>query len=305
MTSLHRLLIAVPLLAQVGCLDGPSTIVERQIDKNFNTPTGALVQVDLSGGSVNVVTGTGRQVHVVVRQEVTSSRGDEGADRLLAAYEMSATAVDGGVRVVGRRVRGSSIHTDWRNRVRLAAVVTVPADVRLDLNTSGGRVRIYGERDAEVKANTGGGSIEADGGLGPLTLSTSGGRINVGRALGTVRADTSGGSIGVDYVAPSARIVDLNTSGGSIRVGVDERAAFSLEASTSGGSVSVDGLAFEGNSERRSSISGAINGGGNGALRASTSGGNIHLTGAADPGARVQSAEAIAARVSDLVTQLR
>lgn len=305
MTSLHRFLIAVPFIAQAACIEGPSTIVERQVDKTFDAATGALVQVDLSGGSVNIVTGTGRQVHVVIRQEVRSSGGDAGADRMLAAYELSARALDGGVQVLGRRVRGSSIRSDWRNRVRLAAVVTVPADVRLELNTSGGRVRIYGERDAEVKANTSGGSVEVDGGNGPLTLSTSGGRIEVGRALGTVRADTRGGSITVDYVAPSARFVDLNTAGGSIRAGIDDRAALTVDASTSGGSVSLEGLAFDGNSERRSNISGVINGGRDGALRASTSGGNIHLTGAADPGARVQSQEAIAARVSQLVTQLR
>ena len=303
-----RLLLALPLLVQLACIDGPSTIVERQVDKTFAAAPGSLVQVDLSGGSVNVATSMGREVHVVVRQEVTSGDGDAGADRLLAAYELKASASGGTIQVLGRRVAGRPFWTNWKNRVRINAMVTVPADVRLDLNTSGGRVRIDGERDAEVRANTSGGSVDVAGGVGPLTLTTSGGRITVTRALGIVRADTSGGSIRVDYVGPSARYVDLNTAGGNIRVGVDDRAALTVSASTAGGSVNLEGLAFEGASQRRSSISGTINGGRDGNLRASTSGGNITLTGAVDPGGpgrRARNDDAMPARVSDLVTRLR
>ena len=102
-------LIALPLLAQLACIEGTSTIVERQLDKKFDAAAGSLVQVDLSGGSVNVVTSAGRQVHVVIHQEVTSSNGDAGADRLLAAYEMRASASGGDIQVVARRLRNSFI----------------------------------------------------------------------------------------------------------------------------------------------------------------------------------------------------
>lgn len=287
MTPFHRLLVALPVLVQVACVDGPSTIVERHLDKSFDVRPGALVQVDLTGGSVTVVTGQGRQVRVALRQEVTTADGDRAADRLLAAYEISATSRGGDVEVIGRRTPNRSLRTDGRNRVRLAATVIAPADVRLDLNTSGGRVRISGERDADVQANTRGGAVEVDGGRGPLRLSTSGGRVAVGRALGVLHADTRGGSITVDYVGASAGNITLNTSGGNIRAGVDARAALAVDAVTSGGSISVEGLAFDGLSERWSSLSGIVNGGRNGALRASTSGGNIRLSSSADPGARV------------------
>jgi DUF4097 and DUF4098 domain-containing protein YvlB len=150
--------------------------------------------------------------------------------------------------------------------------------VLLDLGTSGGRISVRGNRTADVKAGTSGGSVSADGGRANLTLNTSGGSIRVREVLGRLSADTSGGGIDVGYVGPTARDVVLTTSGGSIDVGVDPAASFALDAGTSGGSVRIEDLPFDALSQGRSHASGVINGGTN-RLRVSTSGGGISIRG--------------------------
>ena len=151
-----------------------------------------------------------------------------------------------------------------------------------------GRIGIQGDRSAEVRAETSGGAIAADGGRAPFVLNTSGGSIKVARALGQLHAETSGGSVSVDYVGPSANDIDLETSGGSIRIGLDPQARLNITAGTSGGTVRIEGLPFAGSAERRSHASGTMNGGG-GRLRASTSGGGITLRAADDPAMRSRS----------------
>jgi DUF4097 and DUF4098 domain-containing protein YvlB len=156
------------------------------------------------------------------------------------------------------------------------AELTVPPDVRLELNTSGGSIVVQGLRHAPVRAHTSGGSITVDGGNTPIAVNTSGGSIRIGHIGHTLRAHTSGGSIRVAEVAASATDVEVSTSGGSVRVGVAPTARLTVEASTSGGRVSVDGLAIDTSLRSRTHVTGRLNGGG-GQLRASTSGGSVRI----------------------------
>jgi hypothetical protein len=252
--------------------------VERRLERTFTVAPGSLVVVDISGGPIEVDTGQGRSMQLTLVQRVDNVSNDAQADDALRDYEISAAQQDSTVTLIGRRHQGS-----WRWRrgdpqVRLSARLTVPADVRLDLDTSGGPITVRGDRTANVKVSTSGGSITVDGGRATFDLNTSGGPIRVGRALGNVRAETSGGSITVDYVGPNATDVSLDTSGGAIRVGVDRAAKLDISASTSGGSVDVENLPFETRSIRRTRAVGSINGGG-GRLTADTSGGSVQIKG--------------------------
>ena len=201
---------------------------------------------------------------------------DREADRALADYDIGMTERDGDLWISGRR----RADVDWKlwklSQVRVSAALRVPADVQLDLGTSGGAITVRGDRIERLRAGTSGGSIHVDGGPADMALDTSGGSITVGHALQTLKADTSGGGIHVGYVGPAARLVDLDTSGGGIDIGVDRDASLRLAADTSGGGVSIDGLPFAGGDIRRSHAHGTINGGA-GSLRASTSGGSIRI----------------------------
>ena len=281
MTRSLRLLCLA--LFAVGCGDltalSGAPQVERRLERTFTVAAGSTVLVDISGGPIDVETGSGRSVQLTLLQRVDNVSNDAQADEALRDYDISATQQDSTVTLIGRRHRGTSER--WRRgdpHVRLSARLTVPADVKLDLDTSGGPITVRGERAANVQVHTSGGAITVDGGRADFALDTSGGPIRVGRVLGNVRAETSGGSITVDYVGPNATEVLLDTSGGAIRVGVDRAAKLDISASTSGGSVDVENLPFETRTIRRTRAVGSINGGG-GRLTADTSGGSIEIRG--------------------------
>jgi hypothetical protein len=249
--------------------------LERQIERTYQVEPGSTVDVDLSGGRILVMPGTGRTVEITLVQRVHTAN-ERDADAALADYTVDIAQQDNTVRLVARRKRGVDIGLWRRIRVNMDAEIAVPADVQLDLDTSGGSIEIRGLRTAPVDARTSGGSIRVDGGQAPIAANTSGGSIRIGHAGQRVRAHTSGGSVRVEYVAPSANDVEVSTSGGSVRVGVATSARLQLDASTSGGSVSVDGLSLQTSRRSRTHIVGTLNGGG-GRLKASTSGGSVRI----------------------------
>jgi hypothetical protein len=253
--------------------------IERQLERTFTVAAGSTVVVGITGGPNTVETGPGRSMQLTLAQRFRNVATDAEADQALRDYDVSAVQQGGTVTLTARRHRDAD--RGWRRgepNVSFEATLTIPADVVLDLHTSGGPITVRGERSAGVKVQTSGGSITVAGGRADFDLDTSGGPIRVGRVMGNVIAHTSGGSITVDYVGPSATDVSLDTSGGAIRVGVDRAAKLDISASTSGGGVDVENLPFETRTIRRSRAVGTINGGG-GRLTANTSGGSIAIKG--------------------------
>lgn len=262
--------------AVVGPMAPP---LERTVERTYQVAPGSTVAVDLSGGRVLVIPGTGRtlQIKLVQRVQATSEREFDAA---LESYNVAFSQEGAQVRLLARRKSG--LVSPWRGpSVNMNAEISVPSDVRLDLRTSGGSIEVRGLRDAPVDARTSGGSIVVEGGGSPIAADTSGGSIRIGRAGSTLSARTSGGSIRVAEVSASASNVDVSTSGGSIRIGIDPEAKLNLEASTSGGRVSVDGLTVQTSRRTNAHLTGELNGGG-GRLRASTSGGSVRIGRAGD-----------------------
>lgn len=267
---MHLLLRPLFFLALPGLV--ATAAIERKLEKTFTVKPGSVVKVDISGGSIESQVGAPGQVALTLNERFRSADTEAEADEVLADYEI--TAAQNGDEVLLRVRSKHKLGWNTGSRFSASAKLVVPADVRLDLDTSGGSISVRGEMKANVRCDTSGGSIKADGGSGDFNLDTSGGSITVGKALGALRADTSGGSISVDYVGPNATNVNLDTSGGSITVGVDAAGKFDLVADTSGGRVKVEGLAFSAVKLDRTHASGPINGGG-APLRADTSGGSI------------------------------
>jgi len=252
---------------------------ERQLERSFTVTAGAVVLVNLDGGTVTAATGRSNVVHLTLWQEIYAA-SDEEAKEVLAQYDISATRQNGNVTLNGRLRRDAD--RSLRRGVRFRAVIEVPADVRLDLRTSGGSVTVGGDRSASLRANTSGGSVIVDGGMGPLDLRTSGGHVDVGRALGELIVSTSGGGITIGHLGESVARVDLDTSGGSIHAEVSPVARFDLNADTSGGQVVIEGLPVDITTppDQRSRVRGRVNGGGP-PWRVRASGGNIVIRGAA------------------------
>jgi hypothetical protein len=272
-----RALAVLLLLPSAACLSPFSDTLERPFTRTFEASGASLVRVRVAGGGITVTTGDSDRVDARLTARVRTNSESE-ADSWLSDYDVVLERQGSEIVVSARRKPGrvwTQVFGD-HGQVQFSAELTVPAGIAVDLDTSGGSIRVEGRRTGPVKADTSGGGITIDGGSGDIDADTSGGSIRIGQALGQVRADTSGGGITVDYIGPSARTVGLDTSGGSINVGVDPRASLKISADTSGGRVSVEGLDLTQVVRERQRIAGAINDG-EGTLRAHTSGGSIRI----------------------------
>jgi hypothetical protein len=288
MRSLALAVVMALVVGSAACVRPATPTGTRTVDRTFDVTPGSRVAVDMAGGTVQTTLAPPGHVRVVVTVDAYA-RSSEDAAELLRDYDVTTAQEAGTVAVAVRDHRGRTyprLITGWFRRVRLAARLDVPGDVALDLATSGGRVEVRGQRAAETRARTSGGSVRADGGTGAMTFETSGGSIDVGTASGPLSAHTSGGSIRVAYIGPSAAPIELVTSGGSISAGIDRTATLDISADTSGGGVDAGDLSTaqvtEDAGRRPSQYAGLMNGGG-GRLRARTSGGSIRLHAAEAP----------------------
>lgn len=161
----------------------------------------------------------------------------------------------------------------WGSSIRAEFRVTVPENYNLELDTSGGSIRIK-DLTGDVDAHTSGGSIKVGSITGRVKLDTSGGSISTEAIHGPLNAHTSGGSIDVTIAEQLTENAVLDTSGGSISAYIVEDAQIDLDASTSGGRVRTD-FDVDGKIKKRS-IRGEINGGGP-TLKLRTSGGSISI----------------------------
>jgi DUF4097 and DUF4098 domain-containing protein YvlB len=110
--------------------------------------------------------------------------------------------------------------------------IQVPMQTALDIDTSGGAIKIAGLR-SEAKLETSGGGIQVRDLAGDLDGHTSGGGIKLERIRGNVRVETSGGGIeGSEIDGP----IDADTSGGSVRL---DRVSGDIHAHSSGGGIHI------------------------------------------------------------------
>lgn len=260
-----------------------SAKITRDVTKTFTVAPAAKVDVNISGGSIDVTVGAPGQVEAHLIESFHTNSESE-ADEILARYEVTVAQEGNGIKVAVRPRAGSGggWFSGWRHQASFSVKLTAPADTFLALDTSGGSIQVDGETTGRLEADTSGGSIDVSGGSGAMNLDTSGGSIKVGRALHKLRADTSGGSIRIGYVGPDVSDLNADTSGGSITIGLDPAGHYDLVADTSGGRVSVDGLTLAATRLSRTHAEGKINGGG-GRVRADTSGGSISIAAKASP----------------------
>lgn len=206
-----------PYLTKTFTLDGPGDL-----------------EVNTSGGSIDVVGTSGNQVTVEMYVKPNggwSLFGSDDDDIEEALEDYTIDIRQDGSKVIATAERQGS---NWGNsKVSISFKVMVPNRISCDLSTSGGSISVA---DVEGKHDirTSGGSLNFDHLSGTTQAHTSGGSINVDDYRGKLDANTSGGSISVDGAEGEAL---LKTSGGSIRL---ENIRGSLEARTSGGGIRAD-----------------------------------------------------------------
>jgi hypothetical protein len=223
-------LLALPVAAIAG----------TRIEKQLELSSGGTFRLDTDAGSVSVVGESSGGAVVVV-----TSKHSDLEDHFKFSFEGSGSEA----RVRAER-RGSRVFNWFRSGPSMHFEVRVPKDVRVFIDTSGGRIELE-TIDGDVDLDTSGGSITVEDVRGKVVADTSGGAIHISEVWGDVNADTSGGSISISAVDGNV-VADTSgggismddisgdivadTSGGGIRI---EEAGGSVRADTSGGPVTV------------------------------------------------------------------
>ncbi len=258
-----------------------SAKITRDTTHSFPVSGHPTILVDIFGGGIEVnIEPNSDSVYITLHQTFRTNDETEIPD-ILKDFEITIDEREGEIVVAAKRRRQGGLFSGWsnKNRASFSATVSCPPEVNLNLDTSGGSIRVSGFVEGDLRADTSGGSISVTGGTGYLNLDTSGGSISVDEAHGRIRADTSGGRISIGYVGPDVSKVNADTSGGGISIGLDPEGSYDLLADTSGGNVSVSDLEIQASKMSRTHVRGQINGGGT-SVRADTSGGSILISAA-------------------------
>jgi DUF4097 and DUF4098 domain-containing protein YvlB len=274
---------------------------DKTFDRTFAVAAGGRLGVEMDVGSIAVTGGDSSQV--VIRIKASGSESE------LENLSFVADKSGSDVTVTAKRDSSGNWLRWWFSDVHVSLTVEVPREYNLDLQTSGGGIKVRNldgtatgrtsgghisleQIKGAVNMRTSGGRITMNSVSGPVDVHTSGGRINAEQVDGGLRAHTSGGSIHFERISgpiearSSGGSIDIElvgenegivarTSGGSITLRLPASASGTLNASTSGGSVSSD-MSLTRSEVGKSSLRGTLNDGGPEIL-ARTSGGSIRL----------------------------
>ena len=206
-------LLAVPVAATAG----------TRIEKKLDLSSGGTFRLDTDAGSVSIAGESAGGAEIVV-----TSKHSDLEDHFKLSFEGSGNEV----RVNVER-RGSRVFNWFRSGPSMHFEVRVPKDVRIFVDTSGGRIELQAI-DGDVDLDTSGGSITVEDVRGKVVADTSGGAIHIDQVWGDVHADTSGGSISINTVDGN---VVADTSGGGISM---DDISGDIVADTSGGGISIE-----------------------------------------------------------------
>ena len=211
------------VLALVGLVvPALSARADSRMEKVLRLDPGGRFSIRTDTGSV-AVTGTDAPG---ARLVITSRR--RPLDELLR-FTFREDA--GSASVTAQRRHGHLFAWNWRGG-DVHFEIQVPAQTALDIDTSGGAIRIAGLR-SPAKLETSGGGIQVRDLAGDLEGHTSGGGIDLERIRGRVHIETSGGGIeGREIDGP----IDADTSGGAVRL---NRVSGDIKAHSSGGGIHV------------------------------------------------------------------
>lgn len=306
----------IPLLTLSALLAAPAVLpakIIRTVEKTFTVQPGGNFKASTQGGDIVIQTGDTNEIRITAKQTIRASTEKE-ADELLEKLTLSFEQQGNDVIVESKyESRPRGLHFGNWPPVQVAFTVTLPRKFNVNLNTSGGDIRVasltgnarartsggnlsFDRIDGEIDAHTSGGDIMLKEGTARAKLGTSGGNIEIDRAGGPTEVSTSGGDITINSVAqllsattsggdvhatitePLKQDTLLSTSGGDVRVRMVKDAGFELDASTSGGDVRAEGLTITiaKGGVGKSRLAGNVNGGGP-RLKLRSSGGDISV----------------------------
>ena len=277
---------ALPFLAGVLVLGSAAGVRAEEVTKTFAVSGHARVKVETDDGSVRVSTGDIKQVEV--RVVYTGYKLDKD-------LRVSATQIGDAVEVVAKTSGGGF----WNWGVRHASLrveVHMPKDADLKVDTGDGSVEAE-SINGNLDVHTGDGSVAVQGAKGDIRLRTGDGSIEARDLDGRVDATTGDGHVNLEgrfdglniktgdgSVTARARSGskvqsswDIHTGDGSVDLDLPGEIQANLDVSTHDGHISLGFPVTVEGTFSSSRISGKMNGGGS-PIMVRTGDGSIHLS---------------------------
>jgi Toastrack DUF4097 len=257
--------------------------------RTLNVSGSPNVSVSTGSGYIHLNPGSGNQVNIVAHLHSSHgwmSGGNDVDSRIQQIVNNPPIVQNGNEITIGERH-----NNDLYRNISIDYDITLPKASGISAATGSGDVQIQ-DVGASVKAQSGSGSVRANGIQGPATLGTGSGDIELQQTgPGDVKAETGSGSIRLnglsgalkastgsgDIEAAGQPTTDwkLSTGSGSVRLAVGN-AHFNLDADTGSGTINVSQPITMQGSLNKHHVSGVVNGGGP-TIRIGTGSGDIQI----------------------------
>jgi len=262
---------------------------DSNFDRTLTVGNSPNLAVSTGSGYIHLHPGSDSQIHVAGHVHSNHGWMGGGSDvdsRIQQIVNNPPIVQSGNDITIGERH-----NNDLFRNISIDYDITLPHASAIDATTGSGDIEVQ-DVGASLKAQSGSGSVRANGIKGPATLGTGSGDIELHQTgPGDVKAETGSGSIGLhglsgalkagtgsgDIEADGQPSADwkLSTGSGSIRLGVGN-AHFNLDADTGSGTINVAQPITMQGSLNRHHVAGVVNGGGP-TIRANTGSGDIQI----------------------------
>src|SRR5580698_6960379 len=262
---------------------------DASFDRTLNVSGSPNVTVTTGSGNVHLHPGSASQVHIVAHLHSSHGWMSGGSDvdsRIQQIVSNPPIVQSGNDITIGERH-----NNDLYRNISIDYDITLPKASAINASTGSGDLDIQ-DVGANIKAQSGSGSVRVHGVQGPSTLGTGSGDIELQQTgPGDVKAETGSGSVRLQGVVGALKASTgsgdieaqgqptsdwkLSTGSGSVRLIVGN-AHFTLDADTGSGSINVSQPITMQGSLNRHHVSGVVNGGGP-TIRVGTGSGDIQI----------------------------
>jgi len=215
--------------------------VEERTEQVFTVGQAPTLEVESFAGDVVVRSGESGEMRIIITKKAMNSNA-------LNRINVNLREDDDGV-----RVRAS--HPGVNTNMSIDFEILVPADARLDLDTSAGNVQVDDVR-GEISAHTGAGNVRVQGAAAPVAL------------------DTGAGD--VDYQGEPRGECAFSTGAGNVTLHLPADVDVEVRLDTGIGNISLDGFDVEGDVSA-TEVDGVIGTSEQTTIKAKTGAGNISL----------------------------
>ncbi len=273
MTSRLIFVLAALFTLPASAAEKREEIVEYTLDF---TP-GKMLSVHARNGGITLKTWERDQVFVRAVKKAEASSGEE-AEEMLETTAIEISETDSGIEIRTRHPDNKwNLFKNWNISVNYT--ITVPQNVRLDLDTVNGSISIP-PTTGNVKSETVNGSIKINGTRGAIDVETVNGKINLTGIIGGVKAETVNGSIEIAITEQIPDNIRAETVNGGLKLSLPSDFQGRIQAKSTIGHIDTEfPIEVKGRVSGRisKSIRGDLNGGKGPNIKLQTLNGGIDI----------------------------